>query len=68
MDPESQHTAYLEAFSPSGSKDKRPKPKTEEWTSFLDQWFSTILMLWPFNTVIHVVLTPNYETIFIATS
>jgi hypothetical protein len=34
----------------------------------LVQWFSTFLMLWPFNTVPHVVVTPNHKIIFIATS
>jgi hypothetical protein len=30
----------------------------------LVQWFSTFLMLGPFNIVLHVVLTPNYKIIF----
>ena len=34
----------------------------------LDQWFSTLLMLRHFSTVPHVVVTPNHEIIFIATS
>ena len=34
----------------------------------LEQWFSTFLMLWPFNTVPHVVVTPNHKIIFVATS
>ena len=29
----------------------------------LEQWFSTFLMLRPFNTVPHVVVTPNHEVI-----
>jgi hypothetical protein len=36
--------------------------------SVLEQWFSTFLMLLPFNTVPHVVLIPNHKIIFIATS
>jgi hypothetical protein len=27
----------------------------------LDQQFSTFLMLYPFNTISHVVVTPNHE-------
>jgi hypothetical protein len=42
-------------------------------TSFLDgfkQWFSTFLMLCPFNTAPHVVVTPppSQKIIFVATS
>lgn len=32
----------------------------------LDQWVSTFLMLTPFNTLPHVVVTPNHKIIFIA--
>ena len=31
----------------------------------LDQWFSTFLMLRPFNTVPHLVVTPNYKVILL---
>jgi hypothetical protein len=34
----------------------------------LDQWFSPFLMLQPFDTVPHVVATPNHKSIFVATS
>ncbi len=34
----------------------------------VDQWFSTFLMPRPFNTVPHVVVTPNHKIIFVATS
>ena len=34
----------------------------------LQQWFSTFLMMRPFNTVPHVVATPNHQIIFLATS
>jgi hypothetical protein len=36
----------------------------------LEQWFSTFLMLQPFNIVPHGVLTtlPNHKIIFVATS
>ena len=30
---------------------------------FLTQWFSTFLVLQPFNTVSHVVVTPNHNII-----
>ena len=29
------------------------------------QWFSTFLILWPFNTVPHVVVTPNHKIILL---
>jgi hypothetical protein len=29
----------------------------------LKEWFSTFLMLWPFNTVLHVVVTSNHKII-----
>lgn len=29
----------------------------------LELWFSAFLMLWPFNTVPQVVLTPNHKVI-----
>jgi hypothetical protein len=32
----------------------------------LGQWFSTFLMLQPFNTVPRVVVTPDYKIIFAA--
>ena len=32
------------------------------------QWFSTFLMLQPFNTVPRVVVTPNQNVVFIATA
>lgn len=32
----------------------------------IDQRFSTVLMLRPFNTVPHVVVTPNHSIIFVA--
>lgn len=37
---------------------------------YLGQWFSTFRMLLPFNTVLHVVVTPppNHKIIFVATS
>ena len=31
----------------------------------LDQWLSTFLMLWPFDTVPHVVLTPNHKVVLL---
>jgi hypothetical protein len=34
----------------------------------LEQWFSTFLMLQPFNTVPHAVMTPNGNITFVATS
>jgi hypothetical protein len=34
----------------------------------LEQWFSTFLMLWPFNTAPHVVVTSDRKFIFVATS
>jgi hypothetical protein len=40
-------------------------------TVTLKQWFSTSLVLQPFNTVPHVVVTtlpPNHKIIFVATS
>jgi hypothetical protein len=30
----------------------------------IDQWLSTFLMLWPFNTVPHAAVTPNHKIIF----
>ena len=36
------------------------------WTqNYLEQWFSTFLMLQPFNTVPHVVVTPNHTIILL---
>jgi hypothetical protein len=32
----------------------------------LEHWFSTFLMLWPFNTVPHVVVAPNHKIILVA--
>lgn len=34
----------------------------------LESWLSTFLMLRPLNTVSHIVLSPNHNIIFIATS
>jgi hypothetical protein len=34
----------------------------------LEQQFSTFLMLQPFSTLPHVVVTPNHEIIFVASS
>jgi hypothetical protein len=34
------------------------RSKTSSLKSPLEQWFSTFLMLWPFNTVTQVVMTP----------
>lgn len=31
----------------------------------MEQWFSTFLMLWPFNTVPRVVVAPNCKIIFV---
>ena len=38
------------------------------WKPSLKQRFSAILTLWPFNSVPHVVVTPNHKIIFITTS
>lgn len=32
------------------------------------QWFSTLLTLWPFNRVLHAMVTPSHRMIFIGTS
>jgi hypothetical protein len=37
-------------------------------SQLLNQWVPTLLMLRPFKIVLHVVLTPNHNIIFIATS
>jgi hypothetical protein len=34
----------------------------------LKQWFSTFLVLGPFNIVLHVVLISDYKIIIVATS
>jgi hypothetical protein len=31
----------------------------------LNQWFSTFLKLWSFNTVLHVVVTSNHKKVFL---
>ena len=36
--------------------------------AFKYQWFTAFLMLWPFNSVPHVVVTPNHKIIFVTTS
>jgi hypothetical protein len=33
-----------------------------------EQWFSTFLMLQPFNRIPHVVVTPNHKIVFAANS
>ena len=45
---------------------KMPKKYYRLFT--LGQWFSTFLTPWPFNTVPHVVETPNHKTSLVATS
>jgi hypothetical protein len=32
---------------------------------YLEQWFLTFLMLWPFNTIPHDVVTPNHKIILL---
>ena len=32
---------------------------------YLEQWFSNVLMLLPFNTVVPVVVTPNHKIILL---
>lgn len=48
-----------------------PLGHTSRWNSYqgyhLEQWFSISLILKPFNTVHHAVVTPT-KTVFIATS
>lgn len=33
------------------------------FTDPLEQWFSIFLMLKPFDTVLHIVVTPNHKAI-----
>lgn len=39
----------------------------ERIENILEQWFSTFLVLRPFNTVSRIVVTPNHNVIFIPT-
>lgn len=39
----------------------------DRFWNHLEQWYSTFAMLWPLNTDLHVVLTPNNKIIFVAT-
>ena len=49
-------------------KDNRIKKVNVGEKSNSFKWFSTLLMLWLFNTGCHAVMTPNQKTIFSATS
>ena len=59
------------ALSPSTSKQQQQTREILHLTTHLkalDQRFSASLMLGPFNTVPHVVVTPSHQTIFFAAS
>lgn len=48
---------------------RAPERKKDQPLKTLGQWFSTLLMLQPFNTVPHaVVIPPHHKIIFVATS
>jgi hypothetical protein len=53
-------TDFLALLSQIGSDDYESQPDIQ---IPLKQWFWDFLMLWPFNTVLHVVVTPSQKIV-----
>ena len=52
------------AFIMGGRNFKKLSRQVDQYLEVLDQWFSIFLMLRPFNTVPHVMVTLNHKIYF----